>query len=335
METAAHSSPLLLSRYPRSLRRRILFLIVGDALLLAFVLSFAARNPDSTVLREMTSIANNAAPVLLAGLGLTGIVFTGAIDLSIGAILAVAGTVFGICYSHGIGPGPSFIACFSAALALSAFNGLLVRLLKVPAIIVTLAGLTFYRGMALILADSVVADFGGQFSILNEAYRVPGRDYAGAILIVTSLATLLWEWSGRLPRTWLALGNSETSCRLKGWSPGRILQSAFAAGGCFLGLAAVTFVTNLQTIEPTRIARNFELDVIGGVVLGGTNIFGGEGSFLGTLLGGLFLYLVGQTMIYAGISEYWRTAVQGAVILAVIGIDCALHKKQKRLEELR
>lgn len=335
MDAKSSSAPILLSRYPRSLRRRILFLIIGDVLLLSFVLSFAARNPESSVTREFLSIANNAAPVLLAGIGLTGIVFTGAIDLSIGAILAVAGTVFGICYSRGVGPAPSFVACFATAFALSAFNGFLVRLLRVPAIIVTLAGLTFYRGMALILADSVVTDFGGQFSILNEAYRAPGRDYAGAILLGTIVIALIWELCGRMPRSWLALGNSETACRLKGLNPGRVLHSAFAAGGCFLGLAAVTFVTNLQTIEPSRIARNFELDVIGGVVLGGTNIFGGEGSFLGTLLGGLFLYLVGQTMIYAGISEYWRTAVQGAVILAVIGIDCAFHKKQKRLEELR
>jgi ribose/xylose/arabinose/galactoside ABC-type transport system permease subunit len=335
MEARTNGSLILLSRYPKSLRRRIAFLIVGDLLLLAFVLSFAARNPESSVLREATSIANNAAPVLLAGIGLTGIVYTGAIDLSIGAILAVAGTVFGICYTNGLGPLPSFAACFLTALMLSMFNGGVVRLLKIPAIIVTLAGLTFYRGMALILADSVVEDFGGQFSILNEAYRTPGRDYAGTILVIAVIAALAWELTGRLPRTWLAMGNSETACRLKGLEPGNILTSAFAAGGCFLGLAAVTFVTNLQTIEPSRIARNFELDVIGGVVLGGTNIFGGEGSFLGTLLGGLFLYLVGQTMIYAGVSEYWRIAVQGAVILTVIGIDCLLHKKHKRLGELR
>lgn len=335
MDARDQSPPVLISRYPRSLRRRILFLIVGDLLLLGFVLSFAARNSESSMLRELTSIGNNAAPVLLAGIGLTGIVYTGAIDLSIGAIVAVAGTVFGICYTRGLSPGASFFACFATAFVLSNLNGALVRLLKIPAIIVTLAGLTFYRGAALILADSVIADFGGQFSILDESYRIPGRDYAGWILLAAFVCALVWEVCGGTPRAWLALGNSETACRLKGMNPGRILQSAFAASGMFLGLSAVTFVTNLQTIEPSRIARNFELDVIGGVVLGGTNIFGGEGSYLGTILGGLFLYLIGQSMIYAGISEYWRTAVQGAAILAVIGIDCALHRKRKRLEELR
>ncbi len=335
MASDRNTSRTILSRYARGLRWRMLFLLVGNLLLGGFILSFAARNPGTTVPRELLRVGNNVAPTLLAGIGLTGIIFTGSIDLSIGAIIVVAGTVFGLCYNFGAGPLPSFLACFATAALLSAFNGALVRLLRIPAIIVTLAGLAFYRGAALILASMIVRDYGGQFSILKDEYRAPGRDYAVWILLVAGAAAVLWEFYGKTPRTWLALGNSEQACRLKGLQPGRILQNAFVAGGLFLGLAAVTFVTNLQTIEPARMAKNFELDVIGGVVLGGTNIFGGEGSFLGTLLGGVFLYFVGQTMIYAGISEYWRVAVQGAVILAVIGFDCALHRKHKLLEELR
>jgi len=311
------------------------FLIVGDLLLLAFVLSFAARNPETTVWRETVRLGSNVAPILLAGIGLTGIIYTGSIDLSIGAIVAVAGTVFGICYDREAGPAASFVACYATAVALSALNGALVRFLRIPAIIVTLAGLAFYRGAALILAKVAVPSYGGQFSILQEAYRRPGKDYAGMILLAAVVGAIAWEVYGKSPRTWLALGNSETACRLAGLRPGRVLQGAFLAGGAFLGLASVTHVTNLQTIEPARLARNFELDVIGAVVLGGTNIFGGEGSYLGTVLGGLFLYLVGQTMVYAGISEYWRIAVQGAIILAVIGFDCVLHRRHKLLEELR
>jgi hypothetical protein len=79
----------------------------------------------------------------------------------------------------------------------------------------------------------------------------------------------------------------------------------------------------------------FEFNVIAAVVLGGTSIFGGEGSYVGTALGALFLYLIGPAMLYAGVNEYWRTAVQGGAILAVISIDCALNRKRKLIEELR
>ena len=105
--------------------------------------------------------------------------------------------------------------------------------------------------------------------------------------------------------------------------------------GIFLGLAALTYTSNRLTIEPNRMALGFELQVIGAVVLGGTNIFGKEGSYAGTALGGAFLYLIGQAMLYAGVSEYWQNALRGALIIAVIGFDCALHRRRKMMDELR
>jgi len=82
------------------------------------------------------------------------------------------------------------------------------------------------------------------------------------------------------------------------------------------------------------MALGFELQVIGAVILGGTNIFGGEGNYAGTALGALFLYFTSQWMTYAGISPYFQEAITGALIIAVIGLDCALHRRRKLLEEL-
>ena len=151
--------------------------------------------------------------------------------------------------------------------------------------------------------------------------------------IVLVLAAV-WELFAQSPRRWLALGNSEEACRLLGVSPGRVLQSAFCVGGLFLGLAALIYATRVQSIEPARMALGFELQVIGAVVLGGTNIFGGEGSYAGTVLGTFFLYLISELLIYAGVSPYYQECVTGGIIIAVIGLDCALHRKEKLLEEL-
>jgi len=325
----------LYRRLSASVRQRILFLVVGNLLLLGFIFLQTQGNARGSFRDELARFGPNVAPHVLAGIGLTGVIFTGAIDLSIGAIIVVAATVFGILYEQGASPSVCFAACYLTAAGLSVTNGCLIRLLGIPAIIVTLAGLAFYRGFARVLADWSLEGFAGQISVQQDAFHTPGRDYAGWILLVALTVALVWEAYGKLPRTWLALGSSATACRLKGMHPGRVLQSAFTSSGLFLGLAALTFTTNQLTIEPTRIARNFELDVIGGVVLGGTNIFGGEGSFAGTALGVAFLYLVGQTMLYAGVSEYWRTAIQGAVIVTVIGFDCAMHRRRKLLEELK
>jgi ribose/xylose/arabinose/galactoside ABC-type transport system permease subunit len=168
----------------------------------------------------------------------------------------------------------------------------------------------------------------------DEAYHTPGKKFAGWILFAAIVAALFWEWFARTPRRWLALGSSEEACRMLGLGPGRILQSAFCVGGLFLGLGDLIYVTQLQFIEPARMALGYELQVIGAVVLGGTNIFGGEGCYTGTVLGALFLYFTGQVMTYAGINPYFQDVITGAVILSVIGLDCALHRKQKLLEEL-
>jgi ribose/xylose/arabinose/galactoside ABC-type transport system permease subunit len=319
-------------RWSRFLVQRLLALLLGNLLLL-ITIRFLLKEGGSfgDVLRRCGS---DVAPVILAGLGMTGLIFTGAIDLSIASIIVVAGTVFGIGVYHGAPPPLCFVAAVATAWGLSMLNGLLVRVLKLPAIIITLAGLTFYRGVALILAEIGVPHFGGNISVPAEAYHAPGKVYPHVVLLGTLFAALLWEAFGKTPRRWLALGSSEEACRLLGLRPGAILQGAFCASGLFLGLAALVFVTQVQYIEPARLALGFELQVIGAVVLGGTNIFGGEGSFAGTVLGALFLYFTSQVLTYAGVNPYFQDAVTGALIVGVIGLDCGLHRRRKLLEEL-
>jgi len=319
-------------RLSRFLRQRLLFLAAGNIALLVVIATLMKQG--GSFAEVLARCGPNIAPVVLAGLGMTGIICTGAIDLSIASIIVVAGTVFGILVHHHAPPPVCFIACVATAWLLSMANGWLVRALKVPAIIITLAGLALYRGLALIAADVAIPNFGGSLSVPEEVYHTPGKVFAGGMLLLTLAVALVWEWFAKTPRHWLALGSSEEACRLLGLAPGRILQSAFGVGGLFLGLGALIYVTQIQFIEPARMALGFELQVIGAVILGGTNIFGGEGGYAGTVLGALFLYFTAQVMTYAGISPYFQDAIAGAVIIGVIGMDCALHRKEKLLEEL-
>jgi len=319
-------------RLSRFLVQRLILLLAGNVLLLVAIGLLLKQGASFTGV--LTRCGPDMAPAVLAGLGMTGIIFTGAIDISIASIVVVAGTVFGIMVQRGVNPFACYAACLFTAWMLSMVNGWLVRGLRIPAIIITLAGLAFYRGLALVVADLGIPRFSGNISVADEAYHGPGKMYAGWILLVIVLAALIWEAFARMPRRWLALGSSDEACRLLGLLPGRILQSAFCVSGIFLGLAGLIFVTRIQAIEPARLALGFELQVIGAVVLGGTNIFGGEGSFAGTILGAGFLYFTSQLLIYAGVNPYFQEAVTGALIIGVIGLDCALHRRRKLLEEL-
>lgn len=317
---------------PAAQRRRLGFLAAGNALLLLLI--FALLRPGASFADVLLRAGPDVAPVLLAGLGMTAIVFTGAIDLSVGSVVVLSGTVLGLLAARGVPAAGCFAACFAAAAGLSLANGWLIQRLRLPAIIITLAGLTAYRGLALIIADALVPGFSGALTLPPGPLHAPGRELAWPVLLVVTAAALAWERAGRLPRLWLGVGSSEEAVRLAGLDPGRLRLSAFAVGGLFLGVAALLYVTRVQVIEPARLALGFELQVIGAVILGGTNIFGGEGTFAGTVLGALFLHFIGQALVFAGVSPYWQEVITGALILAVIGLDCALHRRRKMMEEL-
>ena len=316
----------------KSVQRRLAFLIAGNGLLL-LVIWFSLK-PGSSFTQVLARTPADIAPVTLAAFALTGIVFTGAIDLSIASLIALAGTLFGMAVKHGAGPGPAFALAWAVGWGGMAFNGWLVSRSRIPAIIITLAGLPFYRGMALMLADIGVPNFSGNISIPEEVYHAPGKSYAGLVLLGGIVAAVLWDNFSKQARLWRALGNSPEACNLIGLDPRRILYSAFWMSGIFLGLGTLIYVTRVQAVEPARMALGFELQAVAAVILGGTNIFGGEGSYVGTLLGALFLYLITQLLIYAGASAYLQDALSGAIILVVIGLDCALHRQAKYLEEI-
>ena len=316
----------------RSVRRRLAFLLAGNLILLIAI--YALLKEGSSFAEILARLGPDIAPAALAGFALTGIIFTGAIDLSIASIIALAGTIFGCFATRGYPPLAAFAICAAAAWLLMSLNGLLVTRLNMPAIIVTLAGLPLYRGIALIIADSFIPNFSGNISVHSDAYHSPGKIYGGWVLLVGAIVAVAYEAFGKHLRLWLALGNSPEACNLMGLQPRRILSSAFTFGGLFFAAAAVVYATRVQVVEPARMALGFELQVIAAVILGGTNIFGGEGSYLGTLLGVLFLYLISQVLVYAGASAYLQDAITGAIILIIIGVDCALHRPIKRMEEL-
>ena len=319
-------------RTSRSIVARLAMLASAN---LAAIAAIAAISPEGGSLGAvLAGLANNLASTLIAGIGMTAVIMTGSIDLSIGPIVATAGVVFGVMVYFSWPPLVCFAACVGVAWIMQMINGLVIRWLRLPSIIVTLAALAFYRGVALVIADTAIRDFSGNISVADDAYHGPGKRYAAWLLAVAGGTWLLWAHFAKRPRLWLALGGNEEACRLEGLQPESIRLSAFCASGWMLGLAALIQATQIQSIDPARLGDGFELKVIGAVVLGGTNIFGGEGAFIGTILGGALLYLIDQLLVFAGTSVYLRDVLVGAVVLGVIGADCLWHRRRKRLEEL-
>jgi len=175
----------------RGVRRRLAFLLGGSLLLLLAIRLLLKQGSSfsDVILRSAPDIA----PVALAGFALTGIIFTGAIDLSVASALALAGTIFGAVVQQGVPPLPAFGACVGFAWLIMAANGWVVSRTRIPAIILTLAGLPFYRGLALILADVTVPNFSGNISVVPEAYHLPGKQLAGLFLLAGTIGAILLD----------------------------------------------------------------------------------------------------------------------------------------------
>jgi ribose/xylose/arabinose/galactoside ABC-type transport system permease subunit len=318
---------------PRPLIARLWLLAAANLVLVGLIA--ATLEPGASVAAVFSSLGRHAGPVVIAGLGMTGILFAGAIDLSVGAVVAVAASVYGVLVAHDAPPFAAHAACAGAAWALTALSGILVRMTGLSPLIVTLAGLALYRGVALIIAEVGIDDFSGNVTVHDESYQRPGAVHANAITCAVVALTLIWARTARTPRLWMALGGSVEACRRQGLDAGRLMSGAFAVSGLFVGVAALLLATRVQAVEPARIALGFELRVIGAVVLGGTSIFGGEGSFAGTVLGAFFLFFLEQSLSYAGVSPYYRDVATGGTIVLLIGVDCLFHRGAKRLEEVR
>lgn len=269
-------------------------------------------------------LANAAIPAIVAQ-GAMLIICAGGIDISVGAMMGLTAAAAALMAKAGYPP----MLCLAAAAvtggALSLANGGVSLVARIHPIIVTLAGISIYRGLMRIAMG------GSEIQLLPAEYRAFATGHflgvpklVWYVVAVTVLAHILLRYtlSGR---RLLALGNSETAARLIGLSKTRLTLLAFASSGALVGLAAVLHPAFYGGVQ-ANTGEGMELKAIAAAVIGGTNILGGRGSALGTLLGAFLVALLYNVLILAQASSYWQNIfVGGLILLAVIG-DALLQR---------
>jgi galactofuranose transport system permease protein len=258
----------------------------------------------------------------LIALGMTLVIMTGGIDLSVGSTAALGSVVLALLSPHG-----AWVAIGGAVLAglvVGLINGGIIAGFNVQPFIVTLAMLMAARGMALILADNtnVYVDFESGFMELDfrEFFGVPLRI---VILIVAfAIGSILLNFT-RFGRHVLAIGGNEEAARLAGLPVGRTLLGVYALSGALAGLAGVLLAWQTATGAPTE-GLGWELSAIAAVVIGGTLLTGGIGSVGTTLVGVILLGLIFNILNFENgkgvisLSSYWQTVIRGAILLIVV-----------------
>lgn len=305
------------------------------ALLALTVITVALVNPSFLSAGNLRDMLVNCAPAVIVACGLTLVIVTREIDISVGSLMGLTAAVVGILTSTQALGWPVPIGVVLALLlgaGVGLLNGLLVTLGRVPSIIVTLGMLTALRGVTEVV-------MGGEWiTHLPPALRYLGTGAwwgipiclwtaVGVILLTDGLA----RWTP-LGRRIYAVGSNPHSAALVGISLRRTRMFAFTYAGLLTGVATLVSVPRLSVIE-SGIGVGFELLVVTCVVVGGTSISGGRGSVFGSVLGALLMGIVSTVLIFLRLGEmstYWERAIQGGFILAAVLVDYVARQRGAR-----
>ena len=268
--------------------------------------------PDN--LRDLF-IAN--VPVLIIAVGMTLLILTGNIDISVGSMFAVCSVAAGMLAKEGA---PVIVVSVVAALigaAMGAINGSLVAYARIPSIVASLATMVAWRdGLRWATQGAWVAGLpdGFQWLGLSQA-RYP-------VVLVTVVALLVvgtaWALSHLAAgRAVYATGSNREAARLAGLDTALVMWTVFVVVGALTGVAAVLNAVRFNQI-PANTGLGLEMKVVAAVLVGGTAISGGRGTMLGTVLGAVLLGAIGPALTFLGVSAYWERAIQGAIILAAV-----------------
>jgi ribose transport system permease protein len=277
-------------------------------------------------LQNLSIIAQQVSINTVLAAGMTFVILTGGIDLSVGSILAAAAMI-GLIASKIPQIGLIGIpASLLMGLALGAANGVLIAFAKLPPFIVTLGSLTAVRGFARLIGnDQTVFNPTLPYAWVAKDVVIPGINLPVPVLAIIAFFVVLGSWYV-LRRTVLgvhiyAVGGNADAARLSGIKVWVVLLFVYAASGLMSGLGAVMASAKLYAANGLQLGGSYELDAIAAVVLGGTSLVGGIGSIWGTLIGAVILAVLTNGLILTGVSDIWQFIIKGFVIIGAVALD--------------
>jgi len=288
-------------------------------------LAFSILSPSFLTLNNFVNVTLQIAIYGILAVGMTLIMITGGIDLSVGSVVALAGVVAAIVSKKGLFPADlmvliAILAGLSVGAAIGALSGGLIARFSIPPFIVTLALMTICRGLVFIITGGFTE---GE---LPPHFGLIGRGHLWLIPVpVILMAALFTAGHILLRQTALgrhiyALGGNEEAARLSGIRIRRTKTLVYSLNGLLAGLAGVTLAARLGAGAPAS-GGGYELDVIAAVVVGGTSLSGGRGSLIGTLAGTVFIGVLNNGLNLANVDPYTQKVALGVVILAAVWLD--------------
>jgi rhamnose transport system permease protein len=325
-----------LQRYVRPEQIRELSLLI---LIIVAILVFGSLIDSFYTGRTFNRIASSVTIITIVAVGQTLVVLTRNIDLSVGSIVGCTAYFVGtlVAGNNDLSPLLAVLAAVALGAALGAINGLFVAVGRVPSIIVTLGTLAIYRGILVDLsgAKTVTTDSLPPWLIdLPRMNLIAFGDVeiralfmlALAIVIIFQIGTSFLTFGRRL----YAIGSNPDAAKLIGLPIRRLVFITFVLSGALSGLAGFVTLARFGNIT-VEAGRGLELEVVAAVVVGGVNIFGGSGTVMGAMLGAIMIGILEQSLFRLQISEFWRDALLGLLILLAVASDAVILQRLRAL----
>ncbi|ACS55015.1 MULTISPECIES: ABC transporter permease [Rhizobium] len=258
----------------------------------------------------------------ILGIGMTFVILTKGIDLSVGSIVALVGVTGAVLMEQGVPIPLMVLICLSIGALVGCVNGLGISYFRIPAFIMTLGCMVMVRGFALMIADGGTVNPGklaDSFFVLGGGYMlgVPTPIYVFAAVCIIAAVVLSFTQFGRAI---YAVGSNEEAARLSGINVPLVIFSVYIICGVLAALSGLIFLSRLSVGDPNS-GLGLELEAITIAVIGGTSLFGGEGTVLGTIGGAMVLAIIANILNLAGVSPFSQQVVKGAIIVLAVLLE--------------
>lgn len=296
--------------------------------LVALCLILWAATPHFLTVSNLPNVLEQTAINAIVAVGMTYVIISGGIDLSVGSVLAVSGIALAMALEAGV-PMPLGIAvAFAVGLACGLTNGLLVAVGRLPPFIATLGMMSIARGAALMLAEGrPISGFGDSFRMLatERVMMVPAPAIITAAIYLVAHFVLSRTVFGRAA---YAIGGNEEAARLSGVAVRFHKTAIYGVAGLMSAAAAVILTARLNSAQPTA-GTMYELDAIAATVIGGTSLMGGEGTLVGALIGALIMGVLRNGLNLLNVSSFFQQVVIGVVIIGAVLVDMSLKRHRR------
>ncbi len=296
--------------------------------LIVLIVVVGSMNPRFVAERNLINIFQGNAYIAVAAIGMSMVIISGNIDISVGSLIGVLATISGTLATNGYPIWVAWLVPLIVGGLVGAFNGFLVAYLRIPAIVVTLGMLSILKGgLISVTSGEWISDLPPDFFLAQMrpfGLNIPMPIYF--MVVLTIIAAVWLRYSG-MGRSIYAVGGNKEAARLSGINVPGVIMRVFILNGVIVGIASVLFATQLSIIQST-VPAGVELLIITAAVVGGVSILGGTGTVIGATLAAILLSTISSALIFVNVSAYWLRAVQGTLILITVLTDMYRRRRQ-------